>query len=184
MFYETPILETDRLILKRGILNEYLKVYEYDFTNLRDIDGEFEFVKIDPKKIEGYEIPMPESYDWIVYLKENNEPIANIVADREVKDIKAIELAYNTHPNYWRKGYTSEAILAVMDFLYENGYEAIISGYDEGNVKSASIGKKLGFLPYKIEENAWIKNGKPITTYSTLMTKERFYSLYKKDKIR
>lgn len=30
MIYKTPILETDRLILKRGTFPDYVKVYEYD----------------------------------------------------------------------------------------------------------------------------------------------------------
>ena len=50
MIYETPVLETERLMLKRGTLEDYQKVYEYDFTKLRDINGEFDFVKQDPKK--------------------------------------------------------------------------------------------------------------------------------------
>ena len=37
MMYETPQLETERLILKRGTYEDYVKVYEYDFTRLRNI---------------------------------------------------------------------------------------------------------------------------------------------------
>ena len=179
MMYETPQLETERLILKRGTLKDLQKVYEYDFRKLRDIAGEFEFVKYDPKKIEGWEIPEPESYDWVIYLKDTMEPIGNVTADREQKNIKAIELAFNTHPNYWRMGYTSEALIEIMKFLFNQEYENILCGYDEGNIKSKSIGKKLGFLPYKKKENAWMKNGIPITSYTTIMSKETFYELYK-----
>lgn len=50
MMYETPQLETERLILKRGTLEDLQKVYEYNFTKLRDINCEFEFVKYDPEK--------------------------------------------------------------------------------------------------------------------------------------
>ena len=178
MMYETPQLETERLILKRGTLEDLKKVYEYDFTKLRDIAGEFVFEKQDLKKIEGFEIPEPETYDWIIYLKDTMEPIGNIVADREQKDIKAIELAFNTHPKYWRKGYTSEALKEIMRYLFDNGYENIICGYDEGNIKSKSIGEKLGFEPYSIKENSWIKNGIPITSYVTILSKDKFYSLY------
>lgn len=179
MMYETPQLETERLILKRGTLKDLQKVYEYDFRKLRDIAGEFEFVKYDSKKIEGWEIPEPESYDWVIYLKDTMEPIGNVTADREQKNIKAIELAFNTHPNYWRMGYTSEALIEIMKFLFNQEYENILCGYDEGNIKSKSIGKKLGFLPYKKKENAWMKNGIPITSYTTIMSKETFYELYK-----
>lgn len=107
MMYETPELETERLILKRGTLEDLQKVYEYNFSKLRDIAGEFIFEKQDPKKLEGWEIPEPETYDWVIYLKDTMEPIGNVTADREQKDIKAIELVFNTHSNYWRKGYTS-----------------------------------------------------------------------------
>lgn len=180
MLYETPELETERLIIKRGTLSDLKKVYEYDFRKLRDIAGEFEFVKFDSQNLEGWEIPQPESYDWIIYLKETMEPIGNVTADREQKDIKAIELAFNTHPNYWRMGYTTEALIEIMKFLFNQSYENILCGYDEGNIKSKSIGEKIGFLPYKISENAWIKKGIPITTYTTILSKERFNELYGK----
>lgn len=178
MIYETPQLETDRLILKSGTLNDFEKVYEYDFRKLRDIAGEFELVKLDPETIKGWENPEPNTYDWILYLKDTMEPIGNIVADREQKNINAIEIAFNTHPKYWKKGYTSEAIIEIMNFLFNNGYENIICGYDEGNVKSKALGNKLGFIPYKTKENAWIKNGIPITSYVTILSKIRFNELY------
>ena len=178
MMYETPQLETERLILKRGTLQDLQKVYEYNFSKLRDVAGEFVFEKQDPKKIEGWEIPEPETYDWVIYLKDTMEPIGNVTADREQKDIKAIELAFNTHPNYWRVGYTSEALVEIMKFLFNNGYENILCGYDEGNIKSKAIGEKLGFVPYTVKENAWVKNGVSITSYTSILSKERFKELY------
>lgn len=179
MIYEIPELETERLILKRGTLEDLQKVYEYNFSKLRDVAGEFVFEKQDPKKLEGWEIPEPETYDWVIYLKDTMEPIGNVTADREQKDIKAIELAFNTHSNYWRKGYTSEALVEIMKFLFNNGYENILCGYDEGNIKSKAIGEKLGFEPYKVKENAWVKNGVSITSYTSILSKERFNELYK-----
>ena len=44
-----------------------------------------------------------------------------------------------------------------MNFLFDQGYENILCVYDEGNIKSKNIGEKLGFLPYKVESNAWQK---------------------------
>lgn len=179
MIYETPVLETERLLLKRGTLQDLQKVYEYNFSKLRDIAGEFVFEKQDPKKLEGWEIPEPETYDWVIYLKNTMEPIGNITADREQKDIKAIELAFNTHPNHWRKGYTSEALIEIMKYLFNNGYENILCGYDEGNIKSKAIGEKLGFTQYEFKENAWMKNNISINTYKTILSKEKFNELYR-----
>lgn len=178
MIYKTPVLTTERLVMKRGKLSDYEKVYEYNFAKLRDIAGEFVYEKYDPKKLVGWEIPYDNSYDWIIYLKDNMIPIGNIVADREVEEINAIELAFNAHPNYWRNGYTMEALIEILKFLFEQGYENILCSYDEGNIKSKNIGEKLGFVPYKIEENAYQKNGVSITTYITIISKERFNELY------
>ena len=141
MIYKTPNLETERLIMKRGTQDDYQKVYEYDFTKLRNINDEFMFEKLDKKEIECFAIPYDNSYDWIVYLKENKIPIANIVADREQEEINSIELAFNTHPNYWRKGYTKEAVETIISFLFNRGYDNIICGYEEDNVKSKELGK-------------------------------------------
>ena len=93
--------------------------------------------------------------------------------------ISSIELSFNTHPDYWRCGYTKEAIIEIMKFLFNNGYEKIICGYDEGNYKSKAIGE-LGFVLYEVKENAWVKNGVPITSYTSVLTKERFNELYNK----
>lgn len=178
MMYETPILYTERLVLKRGTLEDLQKVYEYDMTKLRNIGGEFEKVKLDPKKIEGYEIPCPNSYDFTVYLKEDGTPIGNITADREDIEYNSIELSFNVHPDYWRKGYATEAIIEIMRFLFSQGYDNIICGYSEGNIASESIGKKLGFELLKIKYDDWEKNGKKINVYVTILSKEKFNELY------
>ena len=73
MKYKIPTLQTERLILKKGSFEDYKKVYEYDFTRLRNIAGEFEFVKYDPEKLKGFETYADEEenvLDFIIYLKE------------------------------------------------------------------------------------------------------------------
>lgn len=182
MKYITPTLSTERLKLKRGSLEDYEKVYEYDFTKLRDINGEFEFIEQDKTKIKGFDIYADETdevFDWIVYLKDNDVPVANIIANREDKDMRSIELSFNMHPSYWKQGYMTEAIIEILEFLFENGFDNVICGYSEGNIKSKNIGVKLGFEPFGTIEKAWEKQGVPITDYKTIMSKERFNSLYK-----
>ena len=178
MYYETPELETERLILKRGDVSDYRKVYEYDFRKLRDINNVFEFVKLPEGSVDYFAEPEENTYDWIVFLKDGMVPISNIVADREREDISSIEIAFNTHPSYWRCGYSMEAIISIMRFLFDKGYKNIICGYDEGNIKSKSLGEKLGFIPYEVKEAAWYLGDVPITSYVTIMSKERFNELY------
>ncbi|MBS7020733.1 MAG: GNAT family N-acetyltransferase [Firmicutes bacterium] len=182
MKYITPLLETDRLVLKRGILGDYYKVYEYDFRKLRNINNEFEMVKQNLENLKGFDTYADEEdevFDWIVYLKENGAPIANITADRENKNIKSTEIAFNMHPDYWKNGYMSEAIIRVLEFLFEFGFENVMCGYSEGNINSKRIGDKLGFVPLLEIPNAWEKDGISITDYKTIMSKEKFKELYR-----
>ena len=182
MIYKTPTLETERLILKRGSQQDYEKVYEYDLTKLRDIDGEFEFVKQNLEKIKGFESYADETenvFDWIIYLKENGEPIGNILADKANKQNNSIEISYNLHPNYWGNGYMPEATIEVMKYLFSTVFDNVICGYSEGNIKSKKVIQKLGFEQYTIIKNSWVKNGNPITDYKFIMSKERYNELYK-----
>ncbi len=179
MYYKTPVLESERLILKRGDVPDYRKVYEYDFRKLRDINGVFEFVKLPVGSVDYFADDEEDIYDWIVYLKDGMIPIANITADRERSDISSIEIAFNTHPSFWRMGYSMEYIICVLKFLFSSGYKNVVCGYDEGNIKSKSIGEKLGFLPFEVVENAWYCDGVGINSYSTIMSLERFNELYK-----
>lgn len=183
MFFKTPELETERLILKKGTSEDYVKVYEYNLAKLRDICGEFEFVKCDPNFVATFASYSEETegvYDWIIYLKENMEPIANVVADQYNDELNSLELSFNLHPNHWGNGYMKEAVIEVMDFLFKNGYENVVCGYDEGNKKSKRVQEKIGFEFYKDEENSWQKNGIPITKHVQIMSKERFNELYNK----
>jgi ribosomal-protein-alanine N-acetyltransferase len=164
-------------------------VYEFDFTKLRDIDGEFEYQKQDlaqfkkmfEPNIEQFYInnELSHIFDWIIYLKESMIPAGNIMADRENADNSEIEIAFNLHPDYWGNGYMPEAIDAVLSYLFALGYENIKSGYSDGNKKSKRVLEKTGFEHYDVEKNAWTKNGKPIDDYIVIMTKNNWENIQK-----
>jgi RimJ/RimL family protein N-acetyltransferase len=181
MKYTIPTLETDRLILKRGTLEDYLKVYEYDFTRLRDIGGEFEYVKCDPKKIEPFITYADEEenvLDFILYEK-NGEPFGNIVADRYGEHGKSLEISINIHPNYWGLGYAKEAILEIMKYIFANlDIDYVIYGYAEENNKSKRVNDKIGFEPIDKRVEHYTRIDNDVTTIVTSMSKEKFYELY------
>lgn len=130
-------------------------------------------VRINPNFEEYYQKCINEkTFDWYIYLS-NNTPIGNIVADRENDEINSIELSFNMHPNYWRKGYMKQSVTTVIDYLFKFYYNIII-GYDTGNYKSEAFSKSLGFKPYKINKNAYQKNGRNVDTYLMIMSIEEW----------
>ena len=181
--YITKEINTKNLILKKGCSEDCAKVYEYDMLKCRGIAGEdvtvksnkkVDFIGPDTDHYYNYICVKEKMFDWYVYLKKTNEPIANIVADREIKEINSIELSFNMHPDYWRKGYMTESVIAVINYLFSLGYDNIIMGYDDGNIKSESFIKKLGFSFYKRLENVYQKNGQNIGTTLMIMSKDNW----------
>ena len=185
MKYIIPILETERLILKQGNYEDYVKVYEYDFTRLRNIGGEFEYVKNDPEKLRGYEVYSNEDnvLDFIVYLKNNSEPIGNITLDSYDEKLKSLEVSINIHPSYWKKGYATETMLCVMGYVFENlDIENIIYGYADDNYKSKGLSDKLELEFYKESTTHYARIDKDVKEISMIMTRDRFRKLYSSDK--
>ena len=183
MKYKIPTLQTERLILKKGSFEDYKKVYEYDFTRLRNIAGEFEFVKYDPEKLKGFETYADEEenvLDFIIYLKEGNQPIGNIVFDRYDDKNKSLEISYNLHPDYWKKGYMTEAVLSSMGYVFNNlDIDNIICGYAEENFKSKSLNDKIGFNFYNDSIEHYTRIDKDVRVIKTIMSKEEFNEKYR-----
>ena len=185
MDYETKKLKTKRLVIKRGIEEDFIKVYEYDFNKLQNVDGVFRLVKQDSKSIKELfkngidkyydKIKKAHMFDWIIY--KDKTPIGNVLAMNEDKKSNAIELVFNIHPAYWGNGYMKEALEEVIEYLYKVGFDNIICTYYEGNKKAKRVLDKLGFKPFKISPDA-IKstNGNLLDIYKLVMTKEDWFS--------
>ena len=90
-----------------------------------------------------------KSYEFIIYLKENSEPIGDIGFDRYNEKLNSLEISCYIHPKYWGNGYMKEALIQAMDYIYSLGFENIIYGYYEGNTKSKRNCEKLGFKPFE-----------------------------------
>lgn len=185
MNYETVLLKTNRLVMKIGTKEDYLRVYEYDFNKLKNIDGECKLEKQDLSKIDAWfkggmkryytKIKKAHMFDWIIY--HNNEAIGNILTLEENLVNKAIEISYNLHPSYWGNGFMPEALESVINYLFSAGYNSVICTYSDGNIKSKRVLEKLGFKPYKIIKDSWKSDkGNMIDDYKTIMTKEDFLS--------
>lgn len=192
MEYETVKLTTKRLTLDKGKTEDFLKVYQYDFKKLKNIDGQCVLVPQDLDKIKSLfaggmknyynKIKKAHMFDWIVYL--NDYAIGNILTIDENEEEKLIELEFNLHPSYWGSGYMPEAVCEVIEYLFSIGYDNIVCSYLDGDTKSKRVIEKLGFKPYQILQDGYkSEKGNLIDIYKTIITKEDWFSRTSKIKL-
>lgn len=96
-----------------------------------------------------------EFYQWAIVLKENGpEPIGSIsVVDW--KDGEIPELGYCMGRRWWHQGVMTEALGAVIDFLFDQvGVERIEARHDVKNPHSGGVMRKCGMKFEGIREKS------------------------------
>lgn len=148
----TVTLETDRLILRRTLEDDY----EPMFRNWANDERVTRFLTWPPYESaeqlkNTYHQYLLESqkkidyYDWKIILKEINEPIGSIGVVKRREDIEAVEIGYCIGYNWWHKGIMTEAFSRVIKFLFEEvGVNRIAATHDPQNPHSGDVMKKCG----------------------------------------
>ncbi len=73
-----------------------------------------------------------------------------------VDGIKELEIGYSILPEFWGKGYATEAAMKCRDYAFENKYaESLISIISLTNIPSENVALKIGM---KIEKKSIYKN--------------------------
>jgi [ribosomal protein S5]-alanine N-acetyltransferase len=146
-----PILETDRLkLVELGYqhvqslfeilsIEEVMRYYGSDsFTTPNEAMKLIEIFQKNYKEKRGIR--------WGIVLKENKKLIGSLGLNSLLLKNKRAEIGYEIHPNYWRNGYTTEAIKKVLRFSFHelalNRIGAVV--YPE-NEPSLRLLKKLSF---------------------------------------
>ena len=87
----------------------------------------------------------PDSYDWLIELKELGEPIGSIGVVDLKENVNAVHIGYCIGKKWWHKGITSEALSALIDFFFNKvGVDRIESRHDPRNVNSGRVMQKCG----------------------------------------
>lgn len=148
----TQRLETDRLILRRYVVEDAAAMYKNWASN-----GEVtkfltwpthSGVEVSQRVTEEWvnQYPDEKYYHWAIVLKENgDEPIGDIAAVSMREQTSMVHIGYCLGRAWWRQGIMSEALKAVMDFFFEvvdvNRVEA---RHDPRNPNSGKVMKKCG----------------------------------------
>ncbi|MDF2486927.1 MAG: hypothetical protein K0R46_3095 [Herbinix sp.] len=92
------------------------------------------------------------SYVWVLEYKRSGVAVGSISV--EIADDKArmCEVGYCLGKEYWNQGLMTEALLAVMHYLfYEVGYQTIQAKHDVLNIASGRVMQKAGMTYSKTE---------------------------------
>lgn len=84
-------------------------------------------------------------YHWIIELKEAGSPIGSI-GIWSVSDVRRkASLGYCIGKAWWNRGYTTEAVSAVFDYMFDAvGLERIEAWHHTGNPASGRVMQKAG----------------------------------------
>lgn len=114
-------------------------------------------------------------YQWAIVLKENgNEPIGSISVVNMKEQISMVHIGYCIGRAWWHKGITSEALRAVMDFLFDVvDVNRIELRHDPRNPNSGKVMKKCG-MKYEgtLRSSDWNNQGICDACYYALLKSE------------
>lgn len=158
----TPLLETERLILRKFTqddISDVLLIFGDEEVNtflpwfrVKSIVEAQEFLE---KNILS-EYSNDTAYYYAVALKTDNRPIGYV----HLGGIgKSNDLGYGLRKEFWHKGIITEASMALVNRLKELGYPYITATHDVKNPNSGEVMKKLGMTyRYSYEEVVQPKN--------------------------
>lgn len=168
---KTPILETERLILRPFCMEDARDVFQcwesdpdvakYMFwESHNDINKTIDWVKKELSKINA-----DDWYRWAILLKETGELLGTglIYVDEHYGKF---EIAYNLGKKAWGFGYTTEVMQEVIKFAKEElKIKEIMGRHAKENLSSGRILEKLGFkyvkdIPYECNRGKNLYEGK------------------------
>ena len=146
----TVTIETPRLILRKARMEDAEPMLR-NWANDPDVTkfltwpthGNIEVTKnVLAGWIESYE--KDDYYQWMIVLKESNEPIGSIMVSTVGRAASA-HIGYCIGKQWWHQGIMSETLKAVINFLFDEvGYHRVESLHDPNNPNSGGVMKKCG----------------------------------------
>lgn len=157
----TPIIKTERLILRKFTENDLDALYKIHSD--MDVNKFLPWFPLqtmeDAKKFftEHYEkrYHQKSAYHYAICLQENNRPVGYI----NVSMNESYDLGYGLSKEFRHQGIVTEAGKAVIEQLRKDGIPYITATHDINNPKSGEVMKRLGLkYQYSYEEQWQPKN--------------------------
>jgi ribosomal-protein-alanine N-acetyltransferase len=159
-------LETERLILRDFVKDDWQRVLEYQSDPLylrynawteRTPEAVQEFVGW----FLDHQVQVPRiKYQLAVVLKSNNQLIGNCGIRMDDANALEADTGYELDPKHWNHGYATEAAHAIVDFGFSHfGVHRVWANCIADNIGSAGVLEKLGMrLEGRLRENKYFKD--------------------------
>ena len=149
----TQVLETDRLILRPFRMEDTRAMYDNwasdpDVTRFltwpaHSSPAITELVLRD--WIANYN--KPEFYQWAIVLRERDLPIGSISVVEHDDAVRRAHVGYCIGKAWWHQGIATEALQAVISFLFRDvGMQRIEARHDVNNPHSGMVMQKCGLV--------------------------------------
>lgn len=147
----TKTLETARLILRRAQLSDVQAMFD-NWASDPEVTKYLtwpthECVDISRQVLESWigQYGSNEFYQWIITLKGEDQPIGSISVVSLDNRVEKAEIGYCIGSAWWHRGFTSEAMRAVIDYLFDEvGMNRIEARHDPRNPHSGGVMRKCG----------------------------------------
>lgn len=144
-------LKTNRLILKKmksEVLNfvynlaSNQQVYYYEADKEPNKDDVFKNFQ---GKIDRMEKTPNEYQIYIVYLYPKEIPIGVVFIQLNWEETREWEIGYELHPDFWGKGYATEAVKLLLNHCFDTLNAHKIVGFcNANNKKSSKLMERIG----------------------------------------
>jgi ribosomal-protein-alanine N-acetyltransferase len=160
----TNTIETIRLILRRFTLEDAQDMF-YNWASDPEVCkylswGPHSDVEVSRKRIMNWigNYSYQNSYVWAIELKSKNMVIGSISVELSNDSAMSCEVGYCIGKLYWSRGIMTEALRAVMHYLfYEIGYQRIQAKHDVLNTASGKVMQKAGMKYVKTEFRSGVR---------------------------
>jgi ribosomal-protein-alanine N-acetyltransferase len=148
LFSELKI-DTERLLIRRIENKDKLDLFEImsDKETAYD-DGFTPYEAINEKYEADFKYLVTDEMHFGIESKEHHKVIGIMhLTEKTNRAVSCYEIGYDINPAYRRRGYGTEAVIAIADFCFKViNIELLTACVYEWNTKSANMLKKLGFI--------------------------------------
>lgn len=166
------IFSTNRLIIREFDETDLMSIHsyaslvhvtQYQAWGPNSLEQTKAFLK---DAIKSIHIQPRVQFELAITLKSNNQQIGGCGIFLEKENLKSAKIGYTLHPDFWGKGFATEAAIGLVDFGIEKlGLEKIQATCDVENIGSKRVLEKSGFQLLKLIKNHGMQKGKMRSSY-------------------